>query len=93
MASVSLNSSLLPVPHNAELQMQVRTHAFGAVLHCLAGDAELRESAQEVWGDGKPFVMSRMEILRQGWSGEPGMIVCTLVKLPKCRLLRQIRTA
>lgn len=36
------------------------------------GDAELRESGQEVYGDGKPFVMSRMEILRQGWSGEKG---------------------
>ena len=37
------------------------------------GDAELLESGQEVWGDGKPFVMSRMEILRQGWAGEPGV--------------------
>ena len=34
------------------------------------GDAELLESGEEVWGDGKPFALSRMEILRQGWSGE-----------------------
>ena len=34
------------------------------------GDAELLNSGEETWGDGKPFAMSRMEILRQGWSGE-----------------------
>ena len=35
------------------------------------GDAENLAAGEQIWGDGKPFVMSRMEILRQGWSGEP----------------------
>eukprot|EP01052_Picozoa_sp_SAG31_P067634 SAG31_NODE_26429_length_442_cov_1.192420_1_plen_112_part_10 len=63
------------------LQITTEISQVAETCHCVSrsgswiqinghGDADLLAAGEETWGGGRPFALSRMEILRQGWAGE-----------------------